>query len=504
MGRANFRAALAVLAIACASTLAAQGTPSPRPSPAPSASPSPICHSCFWQYFGEELKAELLQVYERYECKGPFCRAEVAYMLGTIRQEPARVRASFPLYEAALAGETDPSRRLVLHQVLGMVAPQVGQDPAPHFREAARLSATLRFGPWHQALLSDLAGGAARPAFGTVTIGRNLEVPERATAYVLGETTIPVRPGARVGVQLERTVRDWLSYKMDYDLSEGFPRLDNILDYHEGSRLRDLMVAAEARPVPLTGAWLARKGDRWYAPDENGVFRFHVLTDKVEYPTVKYHGGVALMTDTHGISSMVEQAVREKVDLVIGCGDNPGKAEASYHLANTGIDVYFPCDREVGMLLGHDAKGRILGTAPVRKTLDGAEIGNQPVRFSLAETIVVEDIETDGAHRYYDSPMRYFKALSALVPLKIHRVVVGAVKETGRATAEAERIGSRAIAVRVAFDEDYEAVKKWLLSSPLNRAVLFHSAPYKPGYRLFAEFPRQVTFGDPRPRFLTD
>ena len=29
------------------------------------------------------------------------------------------------------------------------------------------------------------------------------------------------------------------------------------------------------------------------------------------------------------------------------------------------------------------------------------------------------------------------------------------------------------------------------------------SAPYAPGYRLFAEFPQQVTFGDPRPRFTS-
>jgi hypothetical protein len=56
--------------------------------------------------------------------------------------------------------------------------------------------------------------------------------------------------------------------------------------------------------------------------------------------------------------------------------------------------------------------------------------------------------------------------------------------------------------VRVSFDEDYEPVKRWLGASKENRAVLFHSAPYAPGYRLFAEFPEQVTFGDPRPRFV--
>ena len=469
---------------------------------APAARSEPICHSCFWRWF-PELKDELVKVYGGYECPNTFCKAEIAYLLGTVLEDKARIASSYPLYVATLEKETDPARKMLLNEILGMVAAQTGRDPAPFFTEAARLSGELGLGAWRQKLLTGMATGQARPEFGDITIRRNLTAPEGTTGYVLGETTIPIRRGARVGVQLERTVRDWLSYKMDYDLLDTFPKLDNILDYHEGARLRNLMEAAQVQPVPLVGTFLAERGGKWYAPDENGVFRFHVLDDKVQYPTVKYHGGIALMTDTHGISSMVEQAVRRKVDLAIGCGDNPGKAHASYYLAGKGIDVYFPCDREIGMLLGHDQPGRILGTAPIRKTADGAEIGNQPVRFSVAETIVVEDIAEDGAHRYYDSPMRYFKALSAITPLKIHPVTISAIKETGKATAEAVKVGAKAIGVRVAYDEDYDAVKKWLAASKDHRAVLFHSAPYAPGYRLFAEFPQQVTFGDPRPRFVS-
>jgi hypothetical protein len=492
-----YRVVLMVLALAAAA--GAEGPDKPAaPPPA-----DPICHSCFWQYFPPEQKDEVINVYQRYECKKSFCKAEVAYMLGTILSDPERVRSSYPLYVAALEKETEPEPRLLLNQILGMVAPRAGMDPAPFFTEAARLSAQLGLGEWRRRLLTQLAAGRATPEFGEVSIGRNLVVPAGTTAFVLGETTIPVRRGARVGVQLERTVRDWLSYKMDYDPSDASPRRDDVLDYHEGARLRNLMEAAQVRAVPLTGTFLAERGGKWYAPDENGVFRFHVLDDKVQYPTVKFHGGIALMTDTHGISSMVEQAVRAGVDLAIGCGDNAGKAHASYYLAGKGIDVYFPCDLEVGMLLGHDRPGKILGTAPIRKTADGAEIGNQPVRFSVAETIVVEDVDQDGPHRYYDAPMRYFKALAAFLPLKIHPVQIAAVRETGKATAEAQRIGAHAIAVRVAFDEDYEAVKRWLGASKENRAVLFHSAPYPPGYRLFAEFPEQVTFGDPHPRFVT-
>jgi hypothetical protein len=492
----SYQVLLALLALAAAAVAAGPDKPNAPPRA------DPVCHSCFWQHFPPELKDQLIQVYQRYECKQPFCQAEVAYLLGTVLSDPKRVRSSYPLYVEALKKERDPERRLLLNEILGMVASGAGRNPAPFFKEAARVSAQLELGEWRQRLLTQLAAGRATPQFGDVGIGRNVVVPPGTTAFVLGETTIPVRRGARVGVQMERTVRDWLSYKMDYDPSDGVPRRDDILDYHEGARLRNLIEDAQVRAMPLLGTFLAERGGKWYAPDENGVFRFHVLDDKVQYPTGKSHAGLAFMTDTHGVSSMVEQAVRARVDLVIGCGDAPGKAQASYYLASKGIDVYTPCDREVGMLLGHDGPGRILGTAPIRKTADGAEIGNQPVRFSVAETIVVEDIALDGPHRYYDAPMRYFKTLAAYVPLRIHPVTIAAERETGKAIAEAERVGARAIAVRVSYDEDYQAVKRWLGASKENRAVLFHSAPYPLGYRLFDEFREQVTFGDPRPRFV--
>jgi hypothetical protein len=50
-------------------------------------------------------------------------------------------------------------------------------------------------------------------------------------------------------------------------------------------------------------------------------------------------------------------------------------------------------------------------------------------------------------------------------------------------------------------EADYVPVRTWLAESPQHRAVLFHSAAYPPGERVFAEFPKQTTFGDPRPVF---
>jgi hypothetical protein len=50
------------------------------------------------------------------------------------------------------------------------------------------------------------------------------------------------------------------------------------------------------------------------------------------------------------------------------------------------------------------------------------------------------------------------------------------------------------------------AIRNWRIShlpkaSSRHRAVLLHTAPYPAGYALFAAFPAQTTFADPRPVF---
>src|SRR5688572_23099836 len=184
------RAMTRILAV-LAALAAAAAAPPEKPAP-----PARVCPACFWQHF-PELKGELVDVYKGYECGNDFCRAEVAYLLGTVLEDPARVRSSYPLYMKALEKEADPDRRRILSEILGFVATAAGRDPAPHFVEAARLSAELRLGRWRQDLLAQLAVGEARPQFGEIAIRASLEAPAGTTAYVLGETTIPVPRGAR-------------------------------------------------------------------------------------------------------------------------------------------------------------------------------------------------------------------------------------------------------------------------------------------------------------------
>ena len=57
------------------------------------------------------------------------------------------------------------------------------------------------------------------------------------------------------------------------------------------------------------------------------------------------------------------------------------------------------------------------------------------------------------------------------------------------------------VAVRIATEKEDGLLRWWLLKSPHNRAILFHSGLYPFAQDLFRDFPNQVTFGDLRPRF---
>lgn len=488
--------------------VAALGTPvlwgaARRPrGPQPAVPQLPVCFQCFWEHQDPALREDLLRYYDSFRPKDPLVEAERRLLLARLRgPDSAADKEMFRVFASLLRRERDPLRRLLAIETLAFTAAGAGREPARYFAKAAK--AADRCGRASKArIYRALAEGRFEPRFGATRIWRRPRVPVETEAYVLGASAIRVRPGWRVGVQADRTVRDWLSNQLWF----AFPRRplgrNDLLAWHEGARVRDLLGFVDVVTVPLTGALAARQGERWLAADEAGAFRFEVLDDKVQYPTTRAAGGLALLVDTHGISALVAPAMDAKVDLVVGCADGTGKVEAAYHLARRGVHVYFPCDRFVGDLVGHDAEGTLIGSAPIRPDPGGAVIGDRPIRFRLDETVVVEDASLSGELQYYDAPARYFARLRELVPARIERVRVEGSGESERVVRRAEEIGATAIAVRVWTEEDYRPVRDWLGRSAERRAVLFHSAPYTPGYRLFEEFPRQTTFGDTRPLFL--
>ncbi len=68
-------------------------------------------------------------------------------------------------------------------------------------------------------------------------------------------------------------------------------------------------------------------------------------------------------------------------------------------------------------------------------------------------------------------------------------------------TGKARELNASTIAGRVFNENDYQEMKKWLLESQNHRVILFHSAPYPYGMKLFNEFPEQTSFDDPNPIF---
>lgn len=339
--------------------------------------------------------------------------------------------------------------------------------------------------------------------------------PKAPSVLVLGRSRLVVPHGALVGAQVDRVVRDvaWTGSPWDrrVDPTRVPSRPEDLVPYMEGRLIRDLMRHAAVRVQPLTPVTARRAGDGfWYAADAGGAFRFEIDESKIRLATGRRLGPDEIqIVDTHGFSAIVEPALQHRPFLAVACMDSPGKAAAALYLATRGIHAYAPEDRFGGDLIGYrlhrPQAATIIGSAPIRPGPRGsAVIGGQPVTISLDEPIVVQWTENRPPWYYNDTPWRYFTALAGryFLDLKLFRVHANA-GEMDRVIAEARRREAKVVAVRVGkatsdaqAEHDARVLSRWLSERPDHRAVLFHSAPYEPGYQLFFKFPTQTTFGD--------
>lgn len=319
---------------------------------------------------------------------------------------------------------------------------------------------------------------------------------------IIGRSAIRVRKNAKIKTQVERVTRDWFSYNVGrspWALSEP----DIIATSHEGEKVKQLIEMTGATVVPVWGTRARKFGDKWFAPDADGIFRFELSPDKViNYATTIFiDDRTVIINDTHGISAIAWDSL--DADLVVGCGDHPGKMNAAYYLADRGVNVYVPFDRVLGMLIGTRTKGTIVGSAPLKKTADGAVIGDQPIVLDVNEPIVVSYTEGRYPMQYYDTPYRYFKELGKYIGKGMNIIAVE-VLEYGKAAVvvdKAREMGAKLIGIRVWGKDEHDAVYSWLKEDKAHRAVLFHSAGYPEGNKLFFEFPQQTSFGDLRIEF---
>ena len=463
-----------------------------------------VCYSCFFQNNSEVRVEKVASFFQNFQTKDPLLSGDARYIVW--RATDKKDCGALDDYQHVIG---DPLRRLTANANIAFGAAECNvprTDEVTALDNAAKFAAELGRRPESRAL-SELAVGKFRPKFGDVKIESTLKVPSSAKSMVLGTSTIVIAPGERIGTQVERVWRDWLGTYWDgvddfsWDLTP-YSRLPIARDdgghsHHEGALVEHIQQMVDVTVVPLVGTLIAKNADAWYGPDDQGVFRFEILEDKVQYPTTHTNGNVGWITDTHGISAIVSQAVQTKSQLVIGCGDYEGKVKAAYYLAQKGIDVVFPGDRYEYQLIGYKGRGTLIGTAPIKRANNQVLIGDQPVRFSLSELIVAEDTAQPYPTQYYDAAAKYFRQLSKSVELNVRYVNVSDENQLDRVLAQADHV----VAVRIRTDKEDVALRTWLIHDRRNRAILFHSGLYPFAQGLFVDFPQQVTFGDLRPRF---
>jgi len=314
--------------------------------------------------------------------------------------------------------------------------------------------------------------------------------------------------------QADRVSRDWLSYqlfsspfsdklltvfseRLFLDDSELLPEIG----WHEGARIKELKGVGLSHLI-ASGTVVRKLGDKWFAPNEDGVFMFDVPFDKVFYPTTRFLSeDLAVVVDTHGVNMLVEQAVRYNATVVVGCCDNIGKIKAVQYLSDKGIRSVCFTDKYLPLVLGSNISA--LGSPPIRLFGDSAVLGNQPIVIGSDEQIIVEDIEDAFlVPSYYDTPARYFRILQNITSLNVAYFKISGMDQMSNIVGYARNNNVHIIAARVYNSDDYSNLKNWLSTDINNRAVLFHSAAYPFGYKLLKEFPLQVSFDDVNPVFV--
>lgn len=455
-----------------------------------------ICYACFFNEPG--IPKDFVEKIKTYPTADPLVEADKDFIVwrATSKADCDALEG----YRKDVQKETDPDRKLQAYAVLGFTEKECSDKSHDNFVKAAIAAAPKRKA--ESAALRSLSTGTFKPVFGDVKIVTDLSPVNGAVTMVLGESTIELTDDMRIGTQVDRVFRDWVSEKLDWSAEIKPAQAGSMIPWGEGAAVSVIMKLNPSIQVfPLTGTLIARNGGEWYGPDEKGVFRFNVLDDKVQYPTTHVDGNVGWIIDTHGTSALVSQALENNIQTVIACGDSIGKAKAAFYLAQHGVNVVNMADRYEYLLLGYQGKGTIIGNAPIH-VVDGTPVvGHQPVTFKLNEPFVIEDTKADYPMQYYDAAARYFRRLSSMVPLQVTYVEVTAPSQLDKILDAAAKVNSNAIGVRIATQEEDAALRVWLHANPKHRAILFHSGLYAFAQGLFADFPTQVTFGDLRPRF---
>jgi len=455
------------------------------------------------------------------ETADAFARGDAQLAIGRLTDNDTAICESLRYYDQI--NSTNHEEMALVYETSASLG--CGRNRAAFLRAAA--NEWKQVGNTYRAqLLSDLSQGKrarlkfdqhAITANDTVITGYKTPItPElsakNATTVIIGSSSLVLTSNSTLLSQDDRVYRDWLSGQManpygpellttfserlTYNQSDLRPDIG----WHEGGRIRELEKINLTHEVAV-GSLVARNGNRWFAVDDNGTFRFEVPIDKISYPTTRFlRRDLAVVIDTHGVNMLVEQAIRTNATAVIGCCDHPGKIYAAEYLSQHNITSICYPDKYLYLALGHNISA--LGSPPQLITDSKAVLGNRPMKITLKDRIVAANSsDTAYALWYYQTPASYFDALTKAIPLNVTYVSIDEFGQMDRITSKARAINATIIATRVFNKSDYDAIKTWLDEDSGRKAILFHSAPYPFGQKIFREYPDRTSFDDPNPKF---
>ena len=183
---------------------------------APAHKPS-VCRSCFWEYQPAALKREMIEVYGDRRFDDPLLEAERRMLIATVAGRPPRLSAVSA--RAAASRHADDTRPRALRRGSAGVHGRHRAAPIPRRHSGcggrgARVASDLVEG---ERLHGDRRGTILAADSATQTIERRLPVPKAPPRSSWARARSSCAPDTRVGAQVERTVRDWLSYQLAWD-----------------------------------------------------------------------------------------------------------------------------------------------------------------------------------------------------------------------------------------------------------------------------------------------
>lgn len=265
------------------------------------------------------------------DSKDLMARGDYFLMAGRLHDDQEELTLALDFYHKALDEKEDWEQKAIVYETIASI-----DNSRYHLLRAAEA--------WRR------AGNRIRAKMDfNIATGRKQawhydlkELPEAEKSKIISGASFSMDKESLVVSQVDMGVRDLSLYQLHDPFS------NNLLTGEEYEWLNELR-ANSIKWHAASGTMLKKYEGKWYAPNEENVFMFEVKMDKA-LPTARFlREDVAIAIDTHGISMVVDQALRLNATAVIASCGNPGDAKAAKYLGDKGLKVACITDSAVSM-----------------------------------------------------------------------------------------------------------------------------------------------------------